>query len=69
MSTLSAVKPVKFGEIPDGSYFFLAQTYAYGSRTVFQKVMEDSNDYNAVIAGNDTGVTIPINRLVLLTQG
>lgn len=64
-----ANKPVKFSEIPDGSYFYLAQTYAYGGRTVFQKVMEDSSDYNAVYAEDGTGVAIPTDRLVLITQG
>lgn len=48
MSGLPApVDTVTFGELEDGAEFYVAMTWAYGSRNKLQKVMEDG-EHNAV---------------------
>lgn len=41
------VGTVTFGELEDGAEFYIAMTWAYGSRNKLQKVMEDG-EHNAV---------------------
>lgn len=41
------VDTVTFGELEDGAEFYIAMTWAYGSRNKLQKVMEDG-EHNAV---------------------
>lgn len=41
------VDTVTFGELEDGAEFYVAMTWAYGSRNKLQKVMEDG-EHNAV---------------------
>lgn len=41
------VGTVTFGELEDGAEFYVAMTWAYGSRNKLQKVMEDG-EHNAV---------------------
>lgn len=55
----------RFGDLPDGTLFYLAQTYAYGGRQKYQKTLEDGGDHNAVYA-NDTNLamTVPDMQLV-----
>lgn len=55
----------RFGDLPDGTLFYLAQTYAYGGRQMYQKTLEDGGDHNAVYA-NDTNLamTVPDMQLV-----
>lgn len=38
----------RFGDLPDGTLFYLAQTYAYGGRQKLQKTLEDGGEHNAV---------------------
>lgn len=56
----------RFGALPDGTLFYLAQTYAYGSRQKYQKTLEDGGDHNAVW-DNDPNTTARIrdNFLVI----
>lgn len=42
----------RFDELEDGEYFILAMLFAYGSNRVMQKVMEESDKYNAVCMEN-----------------
>lgn len=37
----------RFSDLPDGTGFYLAQTYTYGSQSVFIKTMEDGKHHNA----------------------
>jgi hypothetical protein len=55
----------RFGDLPDGTLFYLAQTYAYGGRQKYQKTLEDGGAHNAVYA-NDTNLamTVPDMQLV-----
>lgn len=56
----------RFGDLPDGTLFYLAQTYAYGGRKKYQKTMEDDNPHNAVLAGDtNCGTTLLDDRLVI----
>ena len=56
----------RFGDLPDGTLFYLAQTYAYGGRKKYQKTMEDSGPHNAVLDGDtNCGTIIPPERLVI----
>ncbi|QPL10844.1 hypothetical protein PP754_gp003 [Pectobacterium phage Possum] len=41
------VETLTFGELEDGAEFYVAMTWAYGSRNKLQKVMEDG-EHNAV---------------------
>ena len=41
------VGTITFGELEDGAEFYIAMTWAYGSRNKLQKVMEDG-EHNAV---------------------
>lgn len=56
----------RFGDLPDGTLFYLAQTYAYGGRQKYQKTLEDGGDHNAVW-DNDPNTTARIrdNFLVI----
>lgn len=38
----------RFGDLPDGTLFYLAQTYAYGGRKKLIKTLEDGGPHNAV---------------------
>lgn len=38
----------RFGDLPDGTLFYLAQTYAYGGRKKLIKTLEDGGLHNAV---------------------
>lgn len=42
------MKVIKFHELEDGAKFMIAQTWAYGSRSVFIKTMEDGKHHNTV---------------------
>lgn len=56
----------RFGDLPDGTLFYLAQTYAYGGRQKYQKTLEDGGNHNAVW-DNDPNTTARIrdNFLVI----
>lgn len=56
----------RFGDLPDGTLFYLAQTYAYGGRQKYQKTLEDGGDHSAVW-DNDPNTTARIrdNFLVI----
>lgn len=58
----------RFGDLPDGTLFYLAQTYAYGGRQKYQKTLEDGGAHNAVYV-NDTNLamTVPDMQLVFRT--
>lgn len=58
----------RFGDLPDGTLFYLAQTYAYGGRQKLQKTLEDGGEHNAVyvnMAVNSQCTVIPNDRLVI----
>ncbi|MET6262585.1 hypothetical protein WID10_28200 [Klebsiella variicola] len=40
---------IKFHELEDGAQFMFAQTWTYGSRTVWQKTLEDGGNHNCVL--------------------
>lgn len=66
--TESDLVPVleRFVDIPDGTVFYLAQTYAYGGRQKLQKTMEDGDPHNAVyVKDTNIGLIIPDDRLVI----
>lgn len=55
----------RFGDLPDGTLFYLAQTYAYGGRQMYQKTLEDGGDHNAVYAKDtNLAMTVPDMQLV-----
>lgn len=57
---------VRFSDLPDGTLFYLAQTYAYGSRIKLQKTLEDGGEHNAVhVVNTNIGVNVPDDRLVI----
>ena len=54
-----------FGSLPDGTQFYIAQTYVYGDRTVYQRTMEDG-DHNAVeVERPNVCISVPMFKLVL----
>lgn len=58
----------RFGDLPDGTLFYLAQTYAYGGRQKLQKTLEDGGEHNAVyvnMAVSGQCTVIPDDRLVI----
>lgn len=56
----------RFGDLPDGTLFYLAQTYAYGGRQKCQKVMEDSGLHNALLYTESySGIRVPDMQLVI----
>lgn len=57
----------RFKDLPDGTEFYLAQTYAYGGRKLYQKTMEDSGNHNAVEVGN-TNIGVRVNNLQLVIR-
>jgi hypothetical protein len=58
--------PVRFRDLPDGAEFYLAQTYAYGGRQKYQKVLEDGGEHNAVWCNDhNTTARIPDAHLVI----
>lgn len=59
------VGTVTFGELEDGAEFYLAETYAYGGRQKYQKVLEDG-EHNAVWCNDhNTTARIPDKFLVI----
>lgn len=57
----------RFSDLPDGTEFYIAQTYAYGGRKLYQKTMEDGGDPNAVEVGN-TNIGVRVNDLQLVIR-
>ena len=58
----------RFGDLPDGTLFYLAQTYAYGGRQKYQKVLEDGGLHNAVLYTESySGMRVPDMQLVIRT--
>lgn len=56
----------RFSDLPDGTMFYLAQTYAYGGRQALIKTLEDGGDHNAVYAVyGGIGIHINDDRLVI----
>ena len=56
----------RFSDLPDGTEFYVAQTYAYGGRKLYQKTMEDGGIHNAVEVGNtNMGVRVTGLQLVI----
>lgn len=56
----------RFDDLPDGTLFYLAQTYAYGGRQKYQKVMEDGGLHNAVLYTESySGIRVPDMQLVI----
>ena len=56
----------RFGDLPDGTLFYLAQTYAYGGRKKYQKTLEDGGPHNAVYASDtNLGMAVPDTQLVI----
>ena len=55
----------RFSDLPDGTLFYLAQTYVYGGRQKCQKTLEDGGDHNAVYA-NDTNLTMTVPDMQLV---
>ena len=55
----------RFSDLPDGTIFYLAQTYAYGGRQALIKTLEDGGEHNAVYAiYGGIGIHINDDRLV-----
>ena len=55
----------RFSDLPDGTLFYLAQTYAYGGRQKYQKTLEDGGPHNAVYASDtNLGMAVPDMQLV-----
>ena len=57
----------RFSDLPDGTEFYVAQTYAYGGRKLYQKTMEDGGDHNAVEVGN-TNIGMRVTGLQLVIR-
>ncbi len=57
---------VRFSDLPDGALFYIAETYAYGSRIKFQKTLEDGDEHNAVHVANTNIVTIVPNDCMVI---
>lgn len=56
----------RFGDLPDGTLFYLAQTYAYGGRKKLIKTLEDGGLHNAVYNEyGGIGINVDANRLVI----
>lgn len=55
----------RFGDLPDGTLFYLAQTYAYGGRQKYQKVVEDGDNHNAVSV-KDPSMTMRVPNMQLV---
>lgn len=48
----------RFSDLPDGTEFYLAMTWAYGSRLIITKIAEDKQLCNAVYNSNGSKVQI-----------
>lgn len=57
----------RFKDLPDGTEFYVAQTYAYGGRKLYQKTIEDGGDHNAVEVGN-TNIGVRVTGLQLVIR-
>lgn len=57
----------RFSDLPDGTEFYIAQTYAYGGRKLYQKTMEDGGNHNAVEVGN-TNIGVRVTGLQLVIR-
>lgn len=55
----------RFGDLPDGTLFYLAQTYAYGGRQKYQKAVEDGDNHNAVSV-KDPSMTMRVPNMQLV---
>lgn len=56
----------RFSDLPDGTLFYLAQTYAYGGRQKYQKTLEDGGLHNAVLYTESySGIRVPDTKLVI----
>lgn len=56
----------RFDELEDGEHFILAMLFAYGSNRVMQKVLEESDKYNAVyIENTNRSQSIPAYQQVV----
>lgn len=64
---LNQVKPVKFEDIPDGSYFCPFNEWKAHDMRVYQKTMEDGGEHNAVCNRFDSvGLKFNPNELVVV---
>jgi len=57
----------RFSDLPDGTEFYVAQTYAYGGRKLYQKTMEDGGNHNAVEVDN-TNIGLRVTGLQLVIR-
>lgn len=65
-STIESPQIERFSDLPDGTQFYLAQTYAYGGRSVFIKTLEDGGEHNAVwVHDSSKGFYIRAKQLVI----
>lgn len=56
----------RFSDLPDGTEFYLAQTYAYGGRQLYRKVADNNGLHNAVLCTDSYyGVRVNDLRLVI----
>ena len=56
----------RFGDLPDGTMFYMAQGYAYGGRQKLQKTLEDGDPHNAVyVQDTNAALTVPDMQLVI----
>lgn len=55
----------RFSDLPDGTLFYLAQTYAYGGRQKYQKALKKGGLHNAILYSESySGIRIPDMQLV-----
>lgn len=67
---LKQTQPIKFADLPDGSYFCPQNEWDTPSRRIYQKTMEDGGEHNAVYSSfNSVGFTLNPNEPVILIQG
>nr|UVX89050.1 MAG: hypothetical protein [Bacteriophage sp.] len=57
----------RFSDLPDGTEFYIAQTYAYGGRQLYQKVASNNGLHNAVLC-TDSYSGIRVNDLQLVIR-
>lgn len=56
----------RFSDLPDGTEFYIAQTYAYGGRQLYKKVA-DTNGLNATVC-DDSFYGVHVNDLQLVIR-
>ena len=57
---------IEFQDITDGAYFMLAIAWAYGSKKIYQKTLEDGGPHNAVLKDDSNkGILVYPKALVI----